>query len=803
MYNLGDQFKFDYANALANPKSIIKGMKYRITILTERLVRLEYNEDGIFFDQPTNLIWFRNFEVPEFKIREDNRFLEITTKYFKITYMKEKPFKGGIFNPTANLKIELLNSERIWYYGHPEVRNFEAPTMAFDNNDNKLKMGKSLYSTDGFASIDDTKNLVINADGTVNETVIKRNDTYVFMYLNDFNLCLKDYYALTGSPSLIPRYALGNWWSRNTAYDDQKLDKVVDDFRYNNVPLSVLLLNNDWHINKYEKENQIKSGFTWNKEYFKVPTDTIKYLHANGIRLGLNIDPTPGIYPYEEYYDQASKYLGITDKKVIPFNVFDARFLDVYLKLLVHPLDVSGVDFFWIDTNDKKENNRLWAIDHYHSYDMLRNYKRRPMILSRSASIAAHRYPVLYSGKTVVGWNTLKLLPFYNLSATNIGVSWWSHDIGGYYKGIEDNELYIRYVQLGVFSPILKFGSEGGKYYKRAPWLWSIKTYNIVQKYLTMRHRLIPYLYTEAYKYYKEGTPLLKPLYYEYPEMYDDANYRNEYYLGSELFVSPIITSKDYVMNRVIHKFFIPAGTWYDFVTGKKFPGGRSYVSFFKDQEYPVFAKSGAIIPFGDNDDLNDTTAPKNMEIHIFPGLNNTYKLYEDDGVSDLYRKGFYLLTSIEYNYLPNNYTVIIRALEGKSGIVPDTRNYKIRFRNTKQADDVIAYFNNAKVESKSYIDGTDFVVEIKDIKTVGQLTLNCKGKDIEIDAVRIINEDIETIISDLQIDTELKEKIDFVIFSNLPNNKKRIGIRKLKKEGLENKFIKLFLKLLEYIKQV
>ena len=395
------------------------------------------------------------------------------------------------------------------------------------------------------------------------------------------------------------------------------------------------------------------------------------------------------------------------------------------------------------------------------------------------------------------------MIPYHNASATNIGVSFWSHDIGGYYKGTEDNELYTRYVQLGVFSPILKFGSDEGKYYKREPWKWGIKTYSIVRDYLQLRHRLIPYIYAESYKYHEYGMPLIMPIYYKYPEMYDDANYRNGYYFGTELFVSPIINKKDYIMNRSIHKFFLPDGVWYDYVTGKKFPGGKNYVSFFKDEDYPVFAKAGSIITLGDNENINDTTPPKNLEIQIFPGRSNTYNLYEDDGVSDLHRKDFYLLTSIDYNYMPNNYTVIVRPLTGKTGIVPETRNYKFVFRNTKKANDVIVYFNDTPIDAKGYVEKNNFVVEVNDVSTIGQLTINCKGKDIEIDAVRLINDDIESIISDLQIETSMKQMIDEVLFSDLSIKKKRIGIRKLSRKGLEHKFVKLFLKLLEYVEQV
>lgn len=802
MYNLGEQFARDYSLALANPECVLQGEKYRFTILSESLIRIEYNKDGVFEDRPTELVWYRNFEKPEFTIKQDQKYLEIETKYFKLYYTKEADVRGTKMNPLANFRIELKNTERTWYFGHPEIRNFGTSSEMLESRNKKKVTKKGLFSGDGFVSIDDSRSKILSETGNLMERSNVEIDTYVFLYLNDFATCLKDYYQITGYPALIPRFALGNWWSRNVTYNDQSLKKLITDFKENKIPLSVLLLNEDWHINTYQ-DKKTKAGFTWNEENFKSPRAMVKYLHSNGIRIGLNISPEKGFYPYEEYYEKAKGYLEVGQDGIIPFNVFDPKYIDVYLKLFIHPLENIDIDFFWFDYDTNASKEELWAMNHYQFYDMSRNYKNRPMLLTKNCGIAEHRYPVLYSGPTTVSWKTLEAIPLYNASAANMGVSFWSHDIGGFHNGVEDNELYTRFVQLGVFSPILKFGSEKGKYYKREPWLWGIKTYSIVRDYLQLRHRLIPYLYAESYKYHKQGTPLVQPIYYKNPEMYDDVLYRNEYFLGSELFISPIVKPKDHVMNRVIHKFFIPEGTWYDFVTGKKFPGGHNYVSFFRDEDYPVFSKSGAIIVLGDNPNPNDTTPPKDLEIHIFPGRNDTYYLYEDDGVSDLYRKDFYLLSSIDYNYLPNNYTVIIRALEGKSGIVPERRNYKFRFRNTKHAEDVIIYFNDSKIEGTNYTEGPDFIVEVKDVPSIGQLTVNCKGKDIEIDAVRLINEDIANIISDLQIKTELKEKIDDVLFSDLPIKKKRIEVRKLKNKGLEPKFIKLFLKLLEYIEQV
>lgn len=808
MYDLGEHFKMPIAEIKANPECVYSGEKYRITILSERLLRLEYNENGLFEDRPTEIVLNRNFESPKFVVKEDKKYIEIKTSYFTLFYTKNKPFTGNLLNPTSHLKVDVVNSEKFWYYKHPEIRNYGSPVsmLSIPDNGKNRELGKSLYSIDGFSTIDDSDSKVFEESGELVERINKEIDIYLFVYLKDFNGALKDYFKLTGQPALIPRFALGNWWSKNEYYDDKDVKNLVVNFTKNDIPVSIFLLDKDWHKRIDVGKKHLQTGFTFNEELFKNPSAMVNYLHTRGIRIGLSINPTEGIYPIENNFEKIKEYLETNEKGIIPFNVYSSKFIDVYLKILIHSLDNIGIDFYFLNFYDKKRIEELFMLKHYQFYDMMRNYHHRPMMLSYNANIAPHRYPILYSGKTEVSWDTLKAIPFHNSNAANMGVSWWSHDIGGYYKGIEDSELYTRFVQLGVFSPIMKFGADQGKYYKREPWRWGIETHSIVKHYLRLRHKLIPYLYSEAYKYTEEGIPLVQPLYYKFPEMYDDSLYKDEYYFGGELFVSPITKKKDSVMNRVIHKFYIPEGTWYDITTGKKFPGGKSYVSFFREQDYPVFARSGAIIPLSNINNIrniNDTNPPVNLEVDIYPGRSNTYKLYEDDGISSLYKKGYYLLTSIDYNYLPSNYTVIFRAMEGKSGIVPDKRNYKVRFKNTKKATDVIAYFNNNAVAHEAYIDGNDFIVEVKDISTIGQLTINCKGKDIEIDAIRLINEDIENILGDLKIETLLKEKIDAVLFGDLPIKKKRIAVRKLRKDGLEKEFIKLFLKLLEYVEQV
>lgn len=803
MDRLLDQFMIkDYQDSRSLDEQIIKGKTYRITVLSDVLIRLEYSKDGNFEDRPTEFAIDRNFRGAKFFIRNDSEFLTISTNYFKLEYQKEKPFFGTKLQPDANLRVSLNNANKVWYFGSAEARNFKGTAYSLDDSDGSVSYDNGLYSTDGFVSIDDSKSLILKEDGSFIKRNDDRIDTYLFMYRKDFGFCLRDYFKLTGKPPLIPRYALGNWWSKNITYTKDSIDQLVEDFKLHDIPLSVFMLSKDWYI----KHDDNTCGFTFNYDLIDNPKELMDSLHGKNIRVGLKINPMMGISPLEIGYERFKDSARISDDGVIPFNVFNINMVNAYFNELIKPLYDIGTDFFWIDYNNKGDKDSLRVLNRYHMDDFKRFINRRGMILSRNGGCASHRYPIHYSGETIVSWKNLNLIPEFNSRSSNIGMSFWSHDIGGYKSGIEDSELYMRFVQLGCYSPILRFSSDGSHYYKREPWLWDVKTYLVVKEYLELRHRLIPYIYTESYKYAKTGLPLVQPVYYRYPEIYDEVDYKNEYYFGSELFISPITTKKDIIMNRTVQRLFLPNGVWYDFKTGKKFIGGKRYVTFYEDEDYPVFAKQGTIIPMSilDKDNINCIDNPLNMEIHIFPGKSNTYKLYEDDGISLDYNKGKYCITDIDYNYQLNNYTVIIRPTGGSSYVLPDKRNYKIRFRNVRRPSEVIVYIGNEKLDEFKYdIEGNDLVVDVMDVPTDSQLSINCKGKDIEIEAERIINEDLDGILSDLQINTDLKEMVAEVLFRDDAINKKRIEIRKLRKKGLHPKYVTMFLKLLEYMAEL
>ena len=797
MYKLGEHFRNTrIANWVSEEEAIARNSTYRITILTERLVRLEYSSDGMFNNYETTVVKNRRFPIPEFTKEEDDTRLIIHTRYFNLHYYKNTPFSHStLFAKDDNGKV-------CWYYGQKEVKNLGSTTISLDNVVADMPhLEKGLFSLDGIVTIDDSKSLRFDEERNIVQNVTNNDyiDIYLFVYGSDFGLCLKDYFSLTGYPKMIPRYALGNWWSKDCRYTDTEILEKIEKFHLRNIPMSVFLLDHGW--SKVDPRfPTIETGFSFDRTQYKDPVDLIKKIHDNGMKIGININPQYGFFPCEDNFISASKYLPVNENGYIPFNVYDYKMLDVYFKIFLHPLESMGIDFFWNDyySTDK---NQMFMMNYMLHLDASR-LKKRDLILSRNSTYSAHLHNIMYSGRTYVSWKILQKLPFFNLNSSNIGACWWSHDVGGSMGGIEDSDLYLRSLQFGVFSPILRFNTGKGHYYKREPWKWDIVTSTIAGDYLRLRHKLIPYIYSEAYRYHHDGNLLIQPFYYYNIKLYDDPNYVNQYYFGDAFMISPVINPLDEVFNRTIQKIFMPDGVWYDFKTGKKFLGNHKYISFYTIDDYPIFVKQGSIIPMAGDNSYMSYANPKDLEIHVFPGQSNSYKLYEDDGETYEYLEGKYCITEIDYNYRQSNYTLILRPIEGDTSVIPEVRDYKIVFRNTKQADNVVVYENqNVLNNIETEVTETTFIVYIKNVSTRSQLTINCYGKDIEIDSVKLIKDDIDSILFDLKISTVLKDNIAAIVFNEqTPLSKKRIAIRRLKSKGLDPRSVKAFLRLLEYM---
>ena len=371
MASLGTHFQINTQNLMSDTRVVFKGVNYRITILSERLVRFEYSLNGEFYDGATEIVHNRVFPVPNIKTEQDDKYLVITTKYFILQYAKEKPFKGPSFAPDSNLKVKLVNTDKIWYYNHPEARNFKGSTFSIEDFGTETVLSNGLYSTDGFAVLDDSHTMFIDADGYMSQNTTNRIDLYLFAYRRDFGLCLKDYFTLTGFPPMLPRYALGIWWNRDQIYSFSDTQKLVKTFNKFDVPISVLLLSEFWHRKDKNNYNLYKTGYSFNEELFPDPKEFTQYMHERGIRIGLNIDGSEGISNMNNGYVQMCQDLNLPTNQVIPFRVLSKDFIASYLENLIAPLYDLGIDFFWIDSKDEIT---VRALNYYHFND----YKKFP-----------------------------------------------------------------------------------------------------------------------------------------------------------------------------------------------------------------------------------------------------------------------------------------------------------------------------------------------------------------------------------------------------------------------------------------
>lgn len=780
MASLSAYFIKNNRDLIPEQKNIITGDKYRFSILSPRLIRIEYNKDNKFENRATSLVVKRNFGSTNFTVEQTELSLTITTEYFTLTYVKGTPVNS------KNLKVKVNGTDREWYPSHKEIRNLGSINYSLDYLENNLKLDKGLYSFDGFATLDDSTNLVLE-----NDNFIPREptyDMYLFVYNKDLGLCLQDYFNLTGYPPMIPRYTLGTWWYKNDPYNMYDIDNILKEFYDNHLPISVFLLGDKWH-NREE-------NFTYDRTLFD--TNILnKYYKSKRVKFGLTINPELPIYPKDPLFNTLSNAINNYDNKYLSFIPLNNNTISIYLNTVISNLKSTGINIFNIDYNNEKDKQGLFLLNHYHY--VIANLNEVGVILSRNPGIAPHRYPIIYSGQTRVSWDTLKALPTYNNSAANLGITWHAHAIGGYYGGIEDDELYLRYIQFGVFNPIFILAGDTGKYYKREPWKWNQLNLSVIRTYMQLRNKLIPYIYNEGYNYHEYGVPLIQPLYYKYPKIYDEPNYVNQYFFGSRIMISPIIKKKNIEMNRVVQRIFIPSGTWYDYFSGKKFAGNKYYVNFYKDEDYPIFVKEGSIIPMS----LDDTSdLPRNMEIQIFPaenGLYSSYELYEDDGIS-LNKNYNYIITKMNLDRVENGYKFTITKKDGNLNV--PNRTYLLRFKNMKNPDKIIVKYQGQTKECQAIVEKNDLLLELKDINVYEPLEVLLLGNNLEIETISVINKEIEGILDDLEIETIIKESVDEIIFSDLPINKKRIGLRKLRRQGLEPKYINMFISLLEFINQ-
>lgn len=666
---------------LALSENIVAGEKYRITMLTEGLVRLEYSEDGVFEDRATQMVLHRDFPKTSYKVLETEDGIRILTSRIQLQY-NQKAFAS------YGLSIQVVGNysayHSIWHFGEP-VHDLSGTARTLDEADGAVSLEHGVISRFGYSVIDDSRSQIFLENGWIEPRKKGIWDLYFFGYGHDYKQALHDFYALCGSTPMLPRFALGNWWSRYYKYSEQTYMELMQRFDKENLPFTVAVIDMDWHLVDIDpKYGSGWTGYTWNKELFPDPARFLAWLHKRGMHVTLNVHPADGVQAYEEMYEDMAKAMGVDYENEDPVfcDLADPKYLEAYFKYLHHPREEEGVDFWWIDwqqgSNSKIEGlDPLWILNHFHYLDNGRDGKR-PLTFSRYAGPGSHRYPTGFSGDTLVTWDSLDFQPYFTATASNIGYGWWSHDIGGHMLGYKDDEMTARWTQFGTYSPILRLHSSASEFNGKEPWRFKKDAELAMGEALRERHRMMPYLYTMNYRSYKNGLPLMLPMYYEHPEEAEAYEVKNQYYFGSEMIVAPVTTPMIQKLNVACVTVWLPAGIWYDIHTGMMYEGGRMLDMYRDLTSVPVLAKAGAILPF--TDEINGEQAGKNpgsFRIRVFAGADGSFFLYEDDNETCAYEDGDCAVTRMYYAQAEQA-VFTIEPPEGKTELLAQKRSYTI-----------------------------------------------------------------------------------------------------------------------------
>ena len=702
---------------------MIRGKCYRITLLTERLVRMEYSPEGRFTDEATQTVLNRDFPKVDYTCRETEDGLEISTEYFRMFYDGKEFTAHGLFLSCLGMEEEgnTGGSRLAWHYGE-KGNSLKGTARTLDEVNGACELEEGLMSyKSGCVALDDSRTLLIREDGWVEPRQKGIKDIYLFAYGHRYLEALKDFYYLCGKTPMLPRFALGNWWSRYFKYTEKSYGELMDRFEQEKIPFAVAVIDMDWHlVNIDPKYGTGWTGYTWNREFFPDPERFLKGLHERGMKTTLNVHPADGIRGYEECYPEVAKAMGRDASKEEPvnFDIADPKFLEVYLEKVHHPLEEQGVDFWWLDwqqgTNTKLEGlDPLWMLNHYHYLDSGRD-GRRPMTFSRYAGPGSHRYPVGFSGDTVITWDSLDFQPYFTSTASNIGYGWWSHDIGGHMQGKKDDELEGRWYQLGVFSPVNRLHSTSSAFNGKEPWRFRKDICEMMKEFLRLRHQMIPYLYTMNHRAWEEGEPVCQPLYYRYPEKEEAYLRKNQYFFGSSLMVAPITSPCVEGVNAAVVKAWLPEGLWFDFFTDTVYRGGRNLCLYREIERMPVFAGGGAIIPMTDAFDTKTVMEnPEELVVRVYPGAGNSFTLYEDDNVSEAYQEGICVRTEMKLDWAGRRFTILPAV--GDVSLIPSKRNWRIEFHKiTATGADV--FVNHTEQKAVFTCGESSFVVFLEQI---------------------------------------------------------------------------------------
>ena len=555
---------------------------------------------------------------------------------------------------------------------------------------------------------------------------------YYFMYGNDYKQIIQNYIALTGKPIMPPKWALGFSQCRGNYTAEKQAKDIAAEFRKRKIPCDIIYQDIGWVEGLQD--------FNWKKNNYQNPKQMLKELGDQGFKMIISQDPVISQANKKQWNEADSKGYFAVDARtaksydmpwpwggncgVVDFTKPEVA--DWWGNYQQKPLN-DGVRGFWTDMGEPAWSNedatdRLNMKHYLGMHDEIHNvygftwdkvvteqfYKHNPnkrvFQMTRAAYAGLQRYTFGWSGDSgngnnvLEGWNQFANQIPVGLSAGLGIIPFWTSDISGYCGDIKDydalSELYVRWMQFGIFNPLSRAHHEGGNAVE--PWVFGTQVENITRTAIELKYKLFPYIYTYAREAHDTGMPLMRALFLEYPNDSETFDLNGQFLFGRELLVAPVVEK-----GAVTKKLYLPEGEWINYNDGKTVYKGKQWITVEAPLDViPLFVKKGAIIPSMPVMQYIHEKPAYPVSFDVYPdtvGKESSFVLYEDDGESRNYEKDIFCKTKITAIANSSGFAIHINAREVKGYKPIGSRNYIVKLHSDSKPKSVLINTSKSK----------------------------------------------------------------------------------------------------------
>ncbi|MEL9939530.1 MAG: glycoside hydrolase family 31 protein [Ignisphaera sp.] len=665
------QFKDNSIVVIAKPRHVNVDV-YR----SGDIVAVSSNEITVYVDMGKNKIDFRFGDIP---IEEIDRKATKQRLYGEDFYTFEQIFR---IEPDSLL---LGLGQHAGYSAH-NAFDYRNRTVYLVQRNTDIAV-PFLVSSSGYGILWDMYSMgVVESRRDILRVWFEAGDylSYYIIYGPELDRVIAGYRWLTGKAVMLPRYAFGYWQSKERYASQEEIVSVAKMFRERRIPIDIIV--QDWRYWGDYGWN----AFKFDEKYYPDPKKMVEDIHKLGIRLAISIWPI--FEKKTDVYREAEKNNCLMGSGADDFgllNVFKEECREWFWRKISEVFYSIGIDGWWLDAsepevrplliystwqksldigNGKKMIKLLNVYPLFESEAVYRGQRavsnKRVLILTRSGFAGIQRYGVVnWSGDITGDWTTFRAQIWAGLNYSLSGLPYWTTDIGGFFSGNPETdgykELFIRWFQWGVFCPIFRVH---GTYYPKEPWRFGKEAEEILVKFIRLRYRLLPYIYTLAWMVYEHDYTIMRPLVMDFRNDKTAAIIDDQYMFGPFIMVSPITLPSTFERD-----VYLPHGMWYDFWTGDRVLGGRWIRVEAPLDRIPLHVRGGAILPLAPATIEKADDYGSEIELRIYRGRDGEFMIYLDDGETYDYEKGFYAVIPIRWVEKENK--IIIDEKKGAMSI--------------------------------------------------------------------------------------------------------------------------------------